>query len=206
MFYLCVFLAIFVEFIEKFAVKQNLYLTEHKKAKTETAQRRIEEKIFKLKMNAILSIQLKERDITIVIDEEKKKKEEELDGCYVVKTDVPKENLSTKDAHDRYKDLSKIESAFRTMKTTLEKIRPVFVRKEERTRGHVFVAMLACMIVKQITDELKKLNFIPQHTIESLDKVAYLKYQYEGETRTIILQNMLPHQQQIIDQLELKLR
>ncbi len=36
-----------------------------------------------------------------------KKKEEELDGCYVTKTDVPKENLTAQTAHDRYKDLFK---------------------------------------------------------------------------------------------------
>ena len=194
-----------INHIMEFAAKQSLYLTEHKKAKTETAQRKVEEKIFKLKMNAILSVQSKERNIAISVDEEKKKREEELDGCYVVKTDVPKENLTAQTAHDRYKDLSKIESAFRTMKTTLEKIRPVFVRKEERTRGHVFVAMLAYMIVKQITDKLKKLNNTTQHTIESLDKIQYLEYQCEGKTKTII-GNLLPHQQQIIDQLELKLR
>ncbi len=123
-----------------------------------------------------------------------------------VKTDVPKENLTAQTAHDRYKDLSKIESAFRTMKTALEKIRPIFVRKEKRTRGHVFVAMLAYMIVKQITDKLKKLNFTRQFIIESLDKIQYLEYQCEGKTKTIVPQNLLPHQQQILDQLELKLR
>ncbi len=195
-----------INHIIEFAAKQSIYLKEHKKAKAEVAQRKVKEKISGLKMNAMLSIQSKERNITIVIDEGKKKKEEELDGCYVVKTDVPKENLTAQTAHDRYKDLSKIESAFRTMKTTLEKIRPVFVRKEERTRGHVFVVMLAYMIVKYITDKFKDTEYTRQFVIESLDKIQYLKYQCEGKMKTIIPQNLLPHQQQILDQLELKLR
>ncbi len=84
---------------------------------------------------------------------------EKLDGCYVVKTDVPTNIVDMKTIHDRYKDLSKVEFAFRTMKTTLEKIRPIFVRKQERTRGHVFVAMLAYMIVKYITEECATLNY-----------------------------------------------
>ncbi len=71
--------------ITEFAAKQNLYLKEHKKAKAEVAQRKTKEKISGLKMNAMLSIQSKERNITIIIDEEKKKKEEELDGCYASK-------------------------------------------------------------------------------------------------------------------------
>jgi transposase len=49
-----------------------------------------------------------------------------------------------------YIELAKVEFAFRTMKTTLEEIRPIFVHKQERTRGHAFVAILAFIIVKYI--------------------------------------------------------
>jgi len=98
-----------------------------------------------------------------------------------------------------------VEFAFRTMKTTLEKIRPIFVRKEKRTRGHVFVAMLAYLIVKYLTDKLTQLNLTRQFVIESLDKIHYIEYQYEKKTITIVPKNLLPHQKQIIDQLEIKL-
>ncbi len=57
------------------------------------------------------------------------------DGCYVLKTDVPIEELDKEKVHDRYKDLAKVESAFRMMKTGLEELRPVYVRKAKRTRG-----------------------------------------------------------------------
>jgi len=137
-----------IEYIVEFTKGQNIYLKEHQKAKPEVAQRRVEEKISKLKLKTILSTKLEGRNILLKTDNEKKKKEEELDGCYVVKTDVPEEDLDSQRAHDRYKDLAKIEFAFRTMKTTIENIRPIFVRKEQQTRGHVFVVMLAYMIVK----------------------------------------------------------
>jgi len=71
----------------------------------------------------------------------------------VVKTSVPKEDLPAQTAHDRYKDLGLVEYAFRTMKTTLEELRPIYVRKEDRTRGHVFVVMLAYMITKYISEK-----------------------------------------------------
>lgn len=195
-----------INYIIEFAAKQNLYLKEHKKAKTETAQRKINDKISALRLNTIITSKVKKREVIIETNTAGKKKEEELDGCYVLKTDVPKESLDTKTAHDRYKDLSKIEFAFRTMKTTLEEIRPIFVRKEKRTRGHVFVAMLAYMIVKYITDKFANSSFTRQFVIESLDKIGYLEYQYEGRTETVVPQNLLPHQKQIIDRLELKLR
>ena len=185
---------------------RNLYLKEHKKAKSEVALRKVEDKISRLKLKTIVSTELKGRNIIVKTDNEKKKKEEELDGCYVVKTDVPEENLSTQTAHDRYKDLGKVEFAFRTMKTTLEKIRPIFVRKKEHTRGHVFVAMLAYMIVKYITDKSKELNLTRQFIIESLDKIQYLEYQYKGKTMKIVPRNLLEHQKQIVQELNLKLK
>ena len=110
-----------------------------------------------------------------------------MDGCYVVKTDVPEEIIDTQTAHDRYKDLANVEFAFRTMKTTLEEIRPVYVRKEENTRGHVFVVMLAYMIIKYITDALAELNFSRKYIFESLDKINYLQYEHEGKKINIVL-------------------
>ena len=62
-----------------------------------------------------------------------------LDGCYAIKTDLPAEAADTKTVHDRYKDLSMVETAFRTCKTSHLEVRPVYVRKEANTRGHVLV-------------------------------------------------------------------
>jgi len=102
--------------------------------------------------------------------------------------------------------LAKVEFAFRTMKTTLEKIRPIFVRKEERTRGHVFVAMLAYMIVKYITDECATLNYTREFIIESLDKISYLQYTHEQKTINVVPQNLLSHQKEMIDRLKIVLK
>ena len=41
-----------------------------------------------------------------------------LDGCYVIKTDLPASAASKQEVHDRYKDLTQVEQAFRTCKTT----------------------------------------------------------------------------------------
>src|SRR6266566_1898744 len=65
------------------------------------------------------------------------------DGCYVLETDVPQTVLEAQAVHDRYRDLHEVEQDFRTMKTGLLEVRPVFVRKAPRTRAHVLVTMLA---------------------------------------------------------------
>ena len=66
-----------------------------------------------------------------------------LDGCYCLKTGLTQETASKEIVHDRYKDLSQVEWAFRTSKTVHLEARPVYVRLSTRTRGHLFVLMLA---------------------------------------------------------------
>lgn len=195
-----------IDFIKAFINNQNIYLCEHKRANPAVALKKINTKISKLKLNKMLICNLNGRTIELELDKNQQKEEEKLDGCYVVKTDVPKEKLDKKTAHDRYKDLAKVEFAFRTMKTTLEKIRPVYVRKEQRTRGHVFVAMLAYMVVKYITDKLANLEYSRVFVIESLDKINYLEYTYKNKTLEVVPQNILEHQKQIIESLDIKLK
>ncbi|NUO09643.1 MAG: hypothetical protein HUU08_13360 [Candidatus Brocadia sp.] len=54
------------------------------------------------------------------------------------------------EALDRYKDLSEVERAFRGCKTANLEIRPVYVRKEEGSLGHVFMIMPAYMILRRL--------------------------------------------------------
>ena len=67
----------------------------------------------------------------------------ELAGCYVVTTDVAPAAMSAQQVHDSYVSLQKVERDFHTLKTGLLQVRPVWVRKESRTRGHVFCCLLA---------------------------------------------------------------
>ena len=170
-----------IEAAKSYIKSRNQYLQEHPKAKVKVAQKKIEKKISHLKLKEIISIEQEDRGFSISIDESKLEKQAELDGCYVVKTVVPKEELNTKIAHDRYKDLGLVEYAFRTMKTTLEELRPIFVRKEDRTRGHVFVVMLSYMITKYLSDKIQHLEYTRKFTIASLDKIQYISYMFKGK-------------------------
>lgn len=192
--------------IKAFVSEQNIYLKEHKRAEAEVALRKINALISKLKLEKIIELTEKERVLTATFDKDVQKKAEELDGCYVVKTNVPKEKLDTQTAHDRYKDLADVEFAFRTMKTTLEEIRPIYVRKAENTRGHVFVAMLAYIIIKYVTDALAGLNLSRKYIFDSLDKINYLQYTHEDKTINIVPKNLLECQKIIIKTLNIKLK
>jgi len=141
--------------------------------------------------------------INTKVNEFQTNKQAELDGCYVVKTEVPKEELSTQVAHDRYKDLGLVEYAFRTMKTTIEELRPIFVRKEKRTRGHVFVVMLAYMVIKYISDKIQHLGYTRKFVIDSLDRIQYIEYVFKENIIKIKPTKLPQHTCQILEALEI---
>ena len=66
-----------------------------------------------------------------------------LDGIYVLRTSVPSQVLGAEDTVRAYKDLAKVERAFRCLKTVDLHVRPIHHRLEERVRAHVWLCMLA---------------------------------------------------------------
>lgn len=69
--------------------------------------------------------------------------EARLDGLYVIRTSLTKEDLGDTEVIAAYKSLARVERAFRSLKTTVLQVRPIFHWKEKRVRAHVFLCMLA---------------------------------------------------------------
>jgi hypothetical protein len=69
--------------------------------------------------------------------------EASLDGFYVLRTNVPAENLDAAATVRAYKSLAQVERAFRTIKTVELEVRPIHHRLAGRVRAHVFLCMLA---------------------------------------------------------------
>ena len=115
--------------VERLVQKQNEYLRNHPRAKETTALKCVEAKIKGLKIDKWLSARASDRKIMLSMDNDALAKEQLLDGCYVIKTDLPSAECDAQTLHDRYKDLALVESAFRACKTFLE-LRPVHVRKK----------------------------------------------------------------------------
>lgn len=66
-----------------------------------------------------------------------------LDGIYVIRTSVQSEHLDSESVVRAYKDLSKVEQAFRCLKTVDLKVRPIYHRLVDRVKAHIFLCMLA---------------------------------------------------------------
>jgi transposase len=69
--------------------------------------------------------------------------EARLDGIYVLRTSVSDKVLGAEDTVRAYKDLAKVERAFRCLKTVDLHVRPIHHRLEQRVRAHVLLCMLA---------------------------------------------------------------
>ncbi len=66
-----------------------------------------------------------------------------LDGLYVIRTSVNEEVLSASETVKAYKGLSRVEQAFRSLKSVDLKVRPIYHRTTERVKAHIFLCMLA---------------------------------------------------------------
>lgn len=161
--------------IEAFVVEQTKYLAEHPKADAEKALARVSAKIARLKASDWLSASLNDRVIVVEKDDVALANTALLDGCYTIKSDVPKAFANAQTLHDRYCDLENVERAFRTAKSTHLELRPVFVHKESSTRGHVFVVMLALLVQRELERCWRELNITVEEGIDELGAIATLE-------------------------------
>ena len=97
-----------------------------------------------------VALTLEERILTLTVNASAQQEAAKLDGCSVLKTDLTPAQVPKEMVHDRYKDLASVEQAFRTCKTAHLEVRPIFLRREERTRAHALVVMLAYQIIRYL--------------------------------------------------------
>jgi transposase len=90
-----------------------------------------------------------------------------LDGLYVIRTSLPKDQLDANAAVAAYKSLAHVERAFRSMKTVDLNVRPVFHYSEQRVRAHVFLCMLAYYVEWHMRARLKPMLFDDEYLDEA---------------------------------------
>ena len=82
-----------------------------------------------------------------------------LDGVYVIRTNVPADTLNAEETVRRYKDLSAVEQAFRSLKMIDLRVRPIYHRLPDRVRGHILLCMLAYYVVWHMRRALAPMLF-----------------------------------------------
>lgn len=116
--------------------------------------------------------------------------EQRLDGKFFIQTEVRGDQLDKQRVVNSYKLLQKIERAFRVVKDELD-IRPVYVRKETRIRGHVMICYLSLLM--EILME-KKLDELFPAMIDSENKKRLLRQsqrtENDGHTMTTLREEL----------------
>jgi transposase len=75
-----------------------------------------------------------------VTNQERRARAEKVDGAYLLRTD--RTDLSDEEIWQTYMLLTRVEAAFRDMKSPLS-VRPVYHQLEHRVEAHIFVCVLA---------------------------------------------------------------
>ena len=82
-----------------------------------------------------------------------------LDGIYVLRTPVTEDQLNGPAVVTAYKNLSRVERDFRSIKSDDLDLRPVFHRLEERVKAHVLICMLAAYLTWHLRRAWSPLTF-----------------------------------------------
>ena len=163
--------------------RQNTYLSEHPGAHVDVALRKCRERAEKLRILDWAKASAEERTLSLEIDQEALEEERKLDGCYVLRTDLPPDRASKKTVHERYKDLTLVEQAFRMLKSTDIELRPINVRREDRTRGHAVVNMLSFMIVRELARRWEDLDITVSQGVDELKSFCATEVLVAGQPR-----------------------
>jgi transposase len=191
--------------VEKLIEQKNLYLLEHQRAKVSTATKVIRNKIKKLRIDKWLHVHAEKRILTLQIDKEALEEESLLDGCYVIKTDLPKITADKQTVHDRYKDLALVEKAFRNCKTVFLEVRPVFVRTEKSTRGHVLTVMLGYMIIRRLQQAWQEFDLTAEEGLKQLSTLCSMEMKIKGQGSCLKIPRPREQSRKLLEALEVRM-
>lgn len=116
---------------------------------------------------------------SLSIDPEKVERERRFDGKWVLRTNT---DLDTTEVAMRYKQLWVVEHIFRSMKSLLS-TRPIYHKRDETIRGHVFCSFLALLLRHELQKrleaaELGHVEWSPM--IRDLDRVRWVDVENGG--------------------------
>jgi len=122
---------------------------------------------------------LKTRGESFTIDEKKVAEDARYDGKWVLRTNT---NLPAAEVALKYKQLWMVESLFRTIKSVLA-TRPIYHKRDETIRGHVFCSFLALILMKELMGRLADKSYLLEwkDIIRELDNMDEVELEEDGK-------------------------
>jgi transposase len=195
--------------LQRLIENRNSYVQTHPRANAQKGLATLQTWVMRHKISRFVTLRLEGAALKLLIDEEARRQDALLDGCYVIETDVPTSLMKAKEVHRSYLSLQKVEQDFRSMKTTLLEVRPIFLRKRNRTRAHVFVALLALNVSRHFHAALRPLERQYPHlsVADALDALSRLIFLNFRSSTTLVTRLQRPDtlQTDILHALNIKL-
>ena len=104
---------------------------------------RVGQAINRFRMKKHMNYEIDDTSFAFSRNAENIAREAALDGIYVIRTSLPEQDMVADDCVRSYKALTRVERAFRTMKTVNLHVRPIYHRIAQRVRAHIFLCTLA---------------------------------------------------------------
>ncbi len=139
--------------------------------------------IDKYKMAKHLHLTITDTTVTLTRNHNRITAEAALDGIYVLRTSVPATDLDTPAVINAYKNLSKVERDFRSIKTDDLDLRPIHHRLDDRVRAHVLICMLAAYLTWHLRQALAPLTFTDENPPERDNPVAPAQRSADAATK-----------------------
>ena len=187
--------------------KANTYLDEHRRAKVATQRRGLAARLESLKVQDWLKLSVKKQRLVLSLDAPALQAAAQLDGCYVVETDLKAPQADAQTIHDRYKDLAFVERDFRTLKSGHLEFRPWFVCTQDNTQAHALTAMLALKVRRHLERAWWSLEVTVEEGLRELEKLCVMELIHPQSGKVVARRVPEPSacQQQLLDALKLKL-
>ena len=115
--------------------------------------------INRYKMDKHFNLIIEDGNFEFQRNEESIATEQALDGIYVIRTSEKSDALNSADAVRQYKNLGRVEEAFRCFKGIDIRIRPIRHRTEHHVPAHIFLCMLAYYVEFHMREALAPLLF-----------------------------------------------
>ena len=106
-------------------------------------------------------------------------REKALEGKYLIAT--TEKQVEPQEAVRMYKELSEVERGFRCLKDVLQ-MRPIYHRREDRVRAHIFVAALGLLLTRLLERRLKEtgLRMSAEQALQALATINVVTFRVQG--------------------------
>jgi len=161
--------------LESAVEKANIYLREHPRANGSTQYHQLMRQILALGLEDWVRLDMRDRQLVLSVDPKVRREVSQLDGCYVLETDLGSTEADLQTIHDRYKDLALVEQNFKVLRTGHIELGPWLEYAGEIIQAHALTSMLALKIQRYLNRAWGLLDITVEEGLKELGQLCEIE-------------------------------